>query len=537
MWVIVVVVLLVGLGVGGALLAWHASTQGHTAAPVRTGLNKIDHIVIILKENRSFDYYFGRYPGADGATSGLLPSGKHIPLAVPNDTLAPDIWHGPTQARQAVDNGKMDGFTLSPGAIYNRQNHAYAAMTRRQIPNYWSYAQHFVLADHFFSTIAGPTFPNHLVTIAATSLNVDDNPQNIAAQAWGCDSGPRAWVDTVNAAGQHRQVPPCFTMSTLADELQAHHQSWRSYAPHYGEPGYIFSSFDAIKHIREGAAWSKNVVEWTTFTSDARHGRLPAVSWLVTDATHSDHPPASTCVAENSVVQEVNAVMQGPAWKDTAIVVMWDDYGGFYDNVAPPKVDWLGWGPRIPALIISPYARAGYIDHTNYSFPSVLRLIEQRFKLGALTRGDAHDDSLIGAFDFTQKPRPPLILPTRTCPDGTAVRNAAYKYPLLLDYGTQAGKRRLLTDFPNGALHVLLLPQTARIETRSGKVGGMSILQRGDRLLLQGGTTDAPQVVRDLSACDSAPCPGDASAAGDNRLSVFSLLHGGLFGLAEAPGD
>src|SRR5262249_44399677 len=215
----------------------------------------------ILKENRTFDYYFGRYPGADGATSGALLSGKRVPLSVPNDTVAPDIWHGPTQARQAIDNGKMDGFSISPGAVFDRQNHAYAAMTSAPIPNYWSYAQHFVLADHFFSTIAGPTFPNHLVTVAATALDVDDNPQNVITGTWGCDSGPKAWVDTVNAAGQHKPVPPCFDIPTVADEMQASHQTWRFYAPHYGEPGYNFSTFDAIKHIRESPQWQKNVVE------------------------------------------------------------------------------------------------------------------------------------------------------------------------------------------------------------------------------------------------------------------------------------
>ncbi len=408
--------LLLVILVAGAVVIWRQHTQENSALAVPAGLSKINHIVIILKENRSFDYYFGRYPGADGATSGLLPGGKRTPLAVPNDTLAPDIWHGPTQARQAIANGKMDGFTLSPGAIFDRQNHAYAAMTRQQIPNYWSYAQHFVLADHFFSTIAGPTFPNHLVMVAGSSLNVDDNPQHAITGTWGCDSGPKAWVDTVNAAGQHKQIPPCFDVSTIVDELQTSHQTWRSYAPSYGEPGYIFSTLDAIKGVREGPNWAKNVVEWTTFPSDARAGRLPALSWVVTDAAHSDHPPASTCVAENSVVQEVNAVMQGPDWKDTAIIVLWDDYGGFYDNVAPPKMDWLGWGPRVPALIISPYARAGYIDHTNYNFASTLRLIDQRFSLPALTSRVSQANSLLDAFDFTQKPRAPLILPTQPCP-------------------------------------------------------------------------------------------------------------------------
>jgi phospholipase C len=374
------------------------------------------------------------------------------------------------------------------------------------------------------------------VTVAATSADVDDNPQNIAIQAWGCDSGPKAWVDTVNAQGVHRPVPPCFDLPTVADEMQASHQTWRYYAPHLGEPGYIFSTFDAIKHIRESPNWEKNVVEWTSFEDDARAGRLPALSWVVTDAAHSDHAPASTCMAENSVVSEVNAVMQGPDWKDTAIVVMWDDFGGFYDHVVPPKVDWLGWGPRVPALLISPYARPGYVDHTAYDFASVLRLVEERFDLAALTDRDANATSLVGAFDFTQTPRPPLILKTRTCPSGTAQTDVAYAYPLLLDYGSAHGKRRLLVDFPNGALHTLLLPPQARIETRAGTVAPMRILQRGDQLLLQGGTTHAPLLVRDLNACGATPCaPAGSGAAA--RVSPAVSAQRAAVGRAQSNSD
>jgi len=156
------------------------------------------------------------------------------------------------------------------------------------------------------------------------------------------------------------------------------------------------------------------------FVQNALNGQLPAVSWLVVDSGLSEHPPASVCVGENWTVEQINAVMQGPDWKSTAVFLTWDDFGGFYDHVPPPAVDNFEFGPRVPFLIISPWARSGFIDHTTLEFSSVLKLIEERLGINPLTDRDAESNDLIDAFDFRQEPIPPLILDTRTCPAGAS---------------------------------------------------------------------------------------------------------------------
>ena len=183
-----------------------------------------------------------------------------------------------------------------------------------------------------------------------------------------------------------------------------------------GESGYRWSALDAIDHIRNTSLWTDHVVPTAQFVDDATNGRLPAVSWLVVNADRSEHPPASVCVGENWTVQQLNAVMQGPDWNSTAIFLTWDDFGGFYDHVPPPKVDNFVFGPRVPLLIISPYARQGFISHTFYEFSSVLKFIEERFGLKPLTKRDSEANDMLDSFDFDQRPLPPLILKQRQCP-------------------------------------------------------------------------------------------------------------------------
>ena len=384
------------------------------AASAPAGIGKIDHIVFIIKENRSFDHYFGRFPGADGATTGRTSTGNVIPLAEAPDQVLPDIGHGPDGAYGAYDRGRMDAFDRIPGAVNLGVNHAYTQMYERDIPNYWAYARRFTLDDHFFSTIMGPSFPNHLVTIAAQSGNSNSNPTRFNGN-WGCDSLRGSYVTTVGPRGGIGSAYPCFDFTTLADRLNARHIGWRYYAPRQGQAGYIWSSFDAVKHIRFGPQWGTNVVPWESFQADVAHGKLAPVSWLVTDTLRSEHPPASSCLGENTTVSELNALMRGPVWKNTAVFVTWDDFGGFYDHVAPPKRDQLGLGPRVPTLVISPYARRGYVDHATYDFSSLLRFVERRFGLAPLTTRDAHAADLSGGFDVTAPPAAPYPLQPHPC--------------------------------------------------------------------------------------------------------------------------
>lgn len=391
------------------------SSSNSTSPP--GDINQIQHIVFLVKENHTFDNYFGRFPGANGATSGTLSTGQIIPLGHMPDAAPCDICHGWQCAHTAIDGGKMDGFDKIPGCLLPNQNNiplAYTQLQQQDIPNYFAYAQNFVLADNMFSSLEGPSLPNHLYTVAAQSGRVINNPPNNLS--WGCDADSTTQVEVLDQLGNIVLEFPCFDFQTLADTLQAAGVSWKYYAPGQGQSGYVWSTLDSIKHIRQTSLWAAHVVSDTLFVADAANGNLPAVSWLVTSAGKSEHPPASVCQGENWTVQQLNAIMQGPDWKSTAIFITWDDFGGFYDHVAPAGVDTFGLGPRIPLLIISPFARMGFISHTQYEFSSVLKFIETRFKLGALTPRDSQANDTTDSFDFTQTPRPPLILNTRTCP-------------------------------------------------------------------------------------------------------------------------
>ena len=316
----------------------------------------------------------------------------------------------------------MDQFDLVKDG---NQRNDFLSMTQfvaADIPNYWSYAEHFGLGDRMFSSLAGPSFPNHLYTVAAQSAGAFNNPDSLI---WGCDADDRTTVPVVDVNGAVVRQAPCFDVPTVADSLEAAGISWRYYAPSINQHGYIWSALDAIRHIRQTSLWQQRVVPFETFDADAGRGALPGVSWLVPDFDVSEHPTVdafagttmnvSVCAGENWTVQHINAIMHGPDWPTTAIVLTWDDFGGFYDHVAPPVSDQFGLGPRVPLLVISPYAKAGVVSHTVYEFASVLQLMETRFKLKALSARDVDANSLLDMFDFSQPPAPPLILPLRNC--------------------------------------------------------------------------------------------------------------------------
>jgi phospholipase C len=396
------------------------ATVTGTASPQATGVpDPIKHVVILMKENRTFDNYFGTFPGADGTTVGKLSNGKIVSLNHTPDHTLIDIAHHGDAATVAVDNGKMDGFDLLPGAIQNGQDIALSQLQQSDIPNYWQYAQNFELMDHFFSTINGPSYPNHLVLVAGSSHNTVDNPVLNSNHAWGCDSGPYAKVDTVDPqTGRHSFVAPCFNMNTLPDELQKAGVSWKYYAPPAFQSGYIWSSLDSIRHIRYGPLWSTNVVPPADFLTDLHNDALPEVSWVTENENVSEHAPYSSCVGENWTVQYLNALMRSPEWSSTVVFLNWDDFGGFYDHVAPPHLDYLSLGPRVPNIVISPYARAHDINHDQYDFGSILRYIEEKFNLPQLSTYDKRAKSIAPALDFNQQPLPPLILHQRSCPPG-----------------------------------------------------------------------------------------------------------------------
>jgi phospholipase C len=394
-----------------------ASTRAEAPIPESaTARYPIKHIIIIDKENHSFDNMFGRFPGADGATTARLSTGKSVVLTHTPDKTFLDIGHAGAAAELAINNGRMDQFDLLPGSRQNGKNIADSQYFESDIPNYWKYARAFTLDDHFFATIIGPSFPNHLVTVAATSGNTVDNPRGQLVHAWGCDGGSHSFVNGINPDGSHFVTRPCFDFVTLPDRFQQAHVSWKYYAPKQFASGYVWSVLDAIRHIRYSSLWKTNVPADTTFVKDVAAGKLPQVSWIVTNARESDHPPASICLGENWTVRVINAVMKSQYWKDTAIFLTWDDFGGFYDHVAPPRLNYISLGPRVPTIVISPFARQHHVDHTQYDFNSMLRFIEDDFRLKPLTSGDRTADTMLPSFDFQAQPLDPLILKTRQCP-------------------------------------------------------------------------------------------------------------------------
>ena len=381
----------------------------------------IRHVVFIVKENRSFDHMFGRFPGANGATHGKISTGQILPLAHAPDA-ALNYGHGWVAAHDAMDcvSGicKMDGWDNVAGCI-GTTTPPYACLEQyyqADIPNYWKYAQTFTLADKMFSSLAGASFPNHLYLIASQSGGAIQNPSNIATSPniWGCDAVSTANVLILEPNGKKYTRFPCFDYATLGDVLDGAKLTWRYYAPSQGQPGYQWSAYDAISHIRNGPDWQTNVVPVTEFITDALAGKLPPVSWVTPPTVSSEHPGAGVCRGENWTVQQINAVMLGPLWQSTAIFVTWDDFG-FYDHVAPPKTDFYGLGPRVPLLVISPYAIPRHISHNRYGFESVLKFIEANWRLQSLTARDSLANNLMDAFNFSQSPLSPLILQTRNC--------------------------------------------------------------------------------------------------------------------------
>ncbi|MGH2448518.1 MAG: phospholipase C [Chloroflexota bacterium] len=398
-----------------------AVTPTAEATPTSTAIGggPIQHVIILIKENRSFDNYFGRFPGADGATSGQISTGQFVPLGHTPDHTLLDISHAGDAAQVAVDHGRMDRFNTLQGALQNGKDIAMSQLHRSDIPNYWRYARYFTLDDHFFSTINGPSYPNHIVTVAGTSHNIDNNPILNTHHAWGCDSGRFAKVDAVNPrTGLHYFTKPCFNILTLPDLLRRHHISWKYYAPGLYQSGYIWSALDSIRHIRYSRIWHTNVVPTQDFDRDIRRGTLPQVSWVVMNEVDSEHPPHSSCAGENWTIRQLNVLMRSPLWDSSVVFLNWDDFGGFYDHVPPPRVDYIAYGPRVPSMVISPYARPGYIDHRTYDFGSILRYIEDKYHLPPMAEYDRLAQSIGSDLNTHQVPLPPLVLRERRCPAG-----------------------------------------------------------------------------------------------------------------------
>ena len=380
-----------------------------------SGIKAINHVIWIIQENRSFDNYFGTYPGADGIPPGtcvpVLPGSSDCvkPFHMPNGQPAYDLVHDWETIHAAYNHGRMDGFVWAEGT-----NLTMGYYDERDIPNYWNYARHFTLCDRFFSSQMGYSLPNHTYTVAGQSGGLIVNVPNLKALQEAMDD------------------PDGFSFASVVDLMSTSQVSWKYYVEAQPVPEGVpmtlsetglrlafpnpqqFSLWNPLpgfKKIRDNPAQMAHLADLKDYFRDLRERTLPAVSWIIPDYQDSEHPIASPQDGMWYVTKLVNALMESPYWRDSVIFLTWDDYGGFYDHVAPPEIDAYGLGPRVPMLVICPFARPNYVSHYAYEFCSVLKFIEERWGLRHLTARDHWANDMRDCFDFNQQPNPALIIP------------------------------------------------------------------------------------------------------------------------------
>jgi len=346
------------------------SRNGLHVASAGAGLPKIRYIVIIFQENHTFDNYFGAYPGADGTAtqSYCLPEAPGSANCISpyhDPSLTPvDMNHSWRSAHEDYDSGKMDGFVYSEG---NKETMGY--YDRQDLGRYWKAADTYVLCDRYFTSVMSESAPNHLYLAAGTAGGLlDDNVPKIL------------------------NFPPVF------QRLDAAGASWKVYTD---SPSW----YESFAYVQNTPTAMSNFKGAASFASDLQAGSLSAVSWINGAPGGDEHPPDNIQAGEDSVADMVNALGASPYWPSVAIFVTWDCFGGFFDHVAPPQVDKYGYGFRVPCLVVSPFARAGYIDHTVNDHTSILKFVETKYGLAPLSTRDAAANDFAEAFDFTQATR------------------------------------------------------------------------------------------------------------------------------------
>ena len=329
-----------------------------TPIPEAASTTPIKHVVFLVKENRTYDNLFGLFPGGDGTSYGVLADGSTVPLRPVPDKQT-DLQHSYFAAHHDINGGRMNGFSTLEDKSGNVTNLAFTTAQPGQLPAYWGWARHYELMDHMFSSAASSSMPNRLYSIAGSSAGVIDGP-NFRTTRWGCDD-PAGITAPAIRHGKLVRVRPCFNIPTTAGLLQDKGLQWAYYGARGGELGYGWVAVDQIRYIRDTDSWEKHVfpIEW--FTHDVSQGYLAPVTWIAPPFNLSDHPGGpSLCQGHNWTVGIVNAIMRSPLWRSTAIVLTWDDFGGFYDHVPPPRADFLGTRPARAArrhLAVGPPGR------------------------------------------------------------------------------------------------------------------------------------------------------------------------------------
>jgi phospholipase C len=343
---------------------------------VRTGTTAADlfaikNVVVVLQENHAFDNYFGTYPGAEGtAGKGIClpqaPGSTKCVAPFHDPSLTPvDMSHNWTTAHKDYDGGKMDGFVYSEG---NKETMGY--YDGGDLPHYWKAAQEYVLCDRYFTSVMSESFPNHLYLVAGTAGGIIDD-----------------------------RVPATLSFSPIFEQLDQKGISWKVYSSNT-------TWLQNFAYVQSSPTAKANFVSAGAFTTDVEKGNLSRVSWIIGAVGGDEHPPKNVQTGQNYVASSiVNNLGTSKYWDSVAIFVAWDDFGGFYDHVAPPQVDNYGYGFRVPCLVISPYAREGFVDSTVKDHTSILRFIEDIHGLAPLSTRDAAANGMAEAFDFSQPGR------------------------------------------------------------------------------------------------------------------------------------
>jgi len=382
---------------------------------------KIQHVVIIVQENRGFNNLFQGYPGADTQSYGYTSTGQKVTLQPVGLETTWDIDHSSGAFFEACDgtgsipgtNCKMDGFDKEwvgcggSGPPCPNSHPQYSYVPHSETKPYFAMAKQYVLADKMFaSNFDASSFISHQYIIAGQAASAVDYPSSW----WGCDGGPSDTIGTVTKSPPRQygaSITACFDYTTLGDELDTAGLSWGFYTANLYGDGNIWSAYQAVKHIRYGPDWSKDIITpQTQFLTDVRRN-LRTVSWITPTCENSDHAGCGSNTGPAWVTSLVNATGKSKYWNSTAIFVMWDDYGGWYDHVPPPYADYDGLGMRLPLLVISPYAKQGFVSHVQYEHGSILRFVEDQFGLPRLTASDSRATSPEkDCFNFSQPPRP-----------------------------------------------------------------------------------------------------------------------------------
>lgn len=418
--------------------------------PGPPGIDKVKHVVVIYMENHSFDNLYGQFDGADGISNAKkdqiiqldatgqpyttlppIPGSSAFPTNLANtyfnidqyvaaDQISPDVTHRFYQEQQQIDGGKMDKFAL----YNNTKGFTMGYYITKEIPLY-NLAKKYTLCDHFFHSAFGGSFLNHQWLIAAASPLFPDAPAAIKAQLDasgkvikdGTVTPDNYAVNTAYSVNLHpananpASLVPNQTNPTIGDRLSDKGISWAWYSGGWnnviaGKPDHSFAwhhqPFAFFTRYAEGTKEREaHLKDETDFIAAAKKGTLPAVSFVKPIGLENEHPGESTVKnGESHAVELINAVLNGPNGKDAVIILTYDENGGFWDHIAPPVVDKWGPGTRIPAIIISPFSKKGYVDHTTYETVSILSFIEKRWGLQPLNSRDQHADPLSHAFDF-----------------------------------------------------------------------------------------------------------------------------------------